>query len=118
VFRRESSGKRVADSTHLSSIATIIWGLIINEGIGQERQGVGMKYTIEILGETGGIALLLLGQTGHGRARRSVLFSLCGSPQEAQDGAGIILRSLVIGVVAAFGEDSQLAPWKVAVKSS
>jgi hypothetical protein len=93
-------------------------GLIINERIGQERQGVGMMYTLEILGETGGIALLLLGQTGHGRAGRSVLFSLCGSLEKVQDSAGIILRSLLIGVVAAFGEDSQLASWKVAVKSS
>jgi hypothetical protein len=115
---KESSGKRVANSAHLSPIAMIIWGLIINERIGQERQGVGMKYTLKILGETGGVALLLSGQTGHRWAGRSVLFSFCGSSEKAEDGLGVILRSLLIGVVATFGEDSQLAPWKKAVKSS
>jgi len=43
-----------------------------------------------------------------GRAIRSVL--LCGFLEKVQDGAGIILRSLLIGVVAAFGEDSQTRP--------
>ena len=66
---------------------------------------------------SGGVGLLLSGQTGHGRADHLVLFSLFGSLEKVQDGAGIILRSLLIGVVAAFGEDRQLAPWKVAVES-
>ena len=79
---------------------------MITEGIKEEKQGHGMKETPKVLGETGGMDLPFSGQTGHGRAGRSVLFSLCGSPQKVQDGAGIILRSLVIGVVAAFGEDS------------
>ena len=91
---------------------------MITEGIKEEKQGHGMKDTPKVLGETGGMDLPFSGQTGHGRARRSVLFSFCGSPEKVQDGAGIILRSLVIGVVAAFGEDSQLTPWKVTVKSS
>ena len=47
-----------------------------------------------------------------------IRFSFFGSPEKVQDGAGIILRSLLIGVVATFGEDSQLAPWKVSVESS
>jgi hypothetical protein len=47
-----------------------------------------------------------------------VLFSFFGSLEKVQDGAGIIFRSLLIGIVAAFGKDSQLAPWKVAVESS
>jgi hypothetical protein len=76
-----------------------------------------MKYILAILGETGGAGLLLSGQTGHGRAGRSVLFSLCGSPEKVQDGVDIILRSLLIGVVAAFGKNRQLAPRKAAVKS-
>ena len=64
------------------------------------------------------VGLLLSGQTGHGRAGRLVLLSLCGSPKKVQDGADIIFWPLLIGVVAALGEDSQLAPWKVAVKGS
>ena len=66
----------------------------------------------------GGVGLLLSGQTGHGWTSHLVLFSLCGSPEKIQDGVGIILWPLFIGVVSAFGEDSQLAPRKVAVKGS
>ena len=91
---------------------------MITEGNKQKRQSAGMKDTLRILGETGGVGLLLSGQTGHGWAGHLVLFSLCSSPEKVQDGAGIILRSLLIDVVSAFGEDSQLAPWKVSVESS
>jgi molybdopterin biosynthesis enzyme MoaB len=84
----------------------MIWELMMSEGIKQERQCAGMNGTLKILGETGGVRLLLSGQTGHGRAGHSVLFSLRGSPEKVQDGADIILRSLLIGVVATFGENS------------
>jgi len=60
----------------------------------------------------------LSGQTGHGLSVRSVLFSLCGSPEKVQNSADIVLRPLLIGVVAAFGKDSQFAPWKVSVKGN
>ena len=77
-----------------------------------------MKDTPKVLGETGGMDLPFSRQTGHRRTGHWVLFSLCASPEKVQDGSDIILRSLLIGVVAAFGEDSQLTPWKVTVKSS
>src|SRR5512135_2460370 len=64
------------------------------------------------------ITFIRSGQARHGRADRSILLSLCGSPQKIQNRARIIFRSLLVRVVAASGEDSQLAPWKVAVKSS
>ena len=41
--------------------------------------------------------------------------NLFGSPEKIQDGAGIILWPLLIGIVATCGEDSHLAPWTVAV---
>ena len=62
--------------------------------------------------------LLWSGQAGHGWAGHWVLFSLLGSLEKVQDSAGIILWPLLVGVVAAFGENSQFAPWEVAVKSS
>ncbi len=43
-------------------------------------------------------------------------FSPCRPSEKVQDSADVILRALLIGVVAAFGEDSQLPPRKVAVK--
>ncbi len=45
-----------------------------------------------------------------------ILFPLCGPPDKVQNGADIVLRPLLIGVVAAFGKDRQFAPWKVSVK--
>ena len=79
----------------------------------------GTKDALRIPGKNGrGVGLSLSGQTGHGRAGHLVLISLCGSPEKVQHSAGIILRSLLIGVVAAFREDSKLAPWQVAVKSN
>ena len=65
-----------------------------------------------------GGSFILSGQAGHGSAVRSVLFSRCGPPDKVQNRASIIFRPLLIGVVAAFGEDSQFTPLKVSVKGN
>ena len=65
-----------------------------------------------------GGSFILSGQAGHGQPVRSVLFSPCGSPEKIQNSPDIILRPLLIGVMPAFGKDSQFAPSKVSVKGN
>ena len=94
-----------------------LWHRLRSGVSGSNREGVRIRMLNTGRSRKGG-SFVLSGQAGHGRAGRLVLFSLCGSPEKVQNGADIVLWPLLIGVVAAFGEDSQFTPWKVSVKGN